>query len=254
MRAPRYQLIADELRARVDEGRYTAGRLLPSEATLRAEFGVSRATLRRALEQLRAEGLIDARQGLGWFVAAEPVRQPLSHLDTIEARLAASGVVPEREVLGFAFVEAAERIAAVLGCTTVLEVTRRNLADGQPFARVTVWCPAELAGSLSRDDVTRASFHDLLPVTLGGAEQTIGAQAASAADATLLEIPLGSPVLVVERVTRDADGRPVLVSEHVFPGHRTVFAAELPRPGQAPDASGLPSGVRLVGGEASRGG
>ncbi len=240
-------MIADEIRARVDDGRYTAGRLLPSEASLRAEFGVSRATLRRALEELRAEGLLDARQGLGWFVAVEPVRQPLSRLDTIEARLAASGVSAEREIRDFAFVPADERVASVLACDSVLEVTRRNLADGEPFARVTVWCPAALAGSLSRDDVERHSFLELLDVAIGGAEQTIGAQAASPRDAELLEVPAGSPVLVVERTTRDVRGRPVLFSEHVFPGHRTVFAVELAADGGRGDTSGLPSGLRLVG-------
>ena len=58
--------------------------------------------------------------------------------------------------------------------------------------------------------------------------QTIGAAVADARDAALLEVPVGSPVLRCERTTSDPDGRPVLVSEHVFPAHRTEFVVDLP--------------------------
>jgi GntR family transcriptional regulator len=98
-----------------------------------------------------------------------------------------------------------------------------------------------LGADLSRAAVERASFLEQLPVRIGGATQTIGADAASAADATLLGIPEGSPVLTAERITRDRDGVPVLMSEHVFPAHRTRFAVELPA-----DDGALPQGLRLV--------
>ncbi len=99
----RYREIADELRRRV--GTAPAGSLLPSEAELSAEFAVSRVTIRRALDVLRDDGLVAARQGFGWFVAAEPVRQHLAELGTIEAQLAGSGIANERRVIDFAFTE-----------------------------------------------------------------------------------------------------------------------------------------------------
>ena len=89
MRRIRYQEIASELRARAAAS--PAGSLLPSEAELSAEFRASRVTVRRALELVREEGLIAARQGFGWFVATEPVRQHLEHLGTIEDQLQDSG-------------------------------------------------------------------------------------------------------------------------------------------------------------------
>lgn len=242
MRAHRYQQIADELRQRVEAGEFAAGRLLPSESELSGQYSASRVTIRRALESLRADGLVESRQGFGWFAAADPLRQSLGRLGTIEGQLAASGVLSERRILDFAFVRAPERVRAVLGEETVLRVNRVNLADGEPFARVTVWCPESLGSGLSRDQVAAQSFYDLLGVAFGGATQTIGADAASDADAEVLEIPPGSPVLVCERVTEDADGHPVLLSEHVFPAHRTEFVVDLPHP----EASISPSGLRLV--------
>jgi GntR family transcriptional regulator len=244
VRTIRYREIADALRARAEAGEFGAGRLLPSEAELSGAYDASRVTVRRALELLRDEGLLDARQGLGWFVAGDPLRQSLGVLETIEHQLAASGRKPQRRILEFAFVNADARVRSILGVEQVLRVRRLNLADGEPFARVTVWCPADLAVDLSRADVERAPFYELLDVGLGGATQTIGAAAASASDARLLEIPEGSPVLRCERITSDARGRPVLFSVHIFPAHRTEFVVDLPRA----EHSIAPTGLRLVEG------
>ena len=242
VRTIRYRDIAADLRRRVDEGAFSAGRLLPSESELSATYSASRVTIRKALEDLRTEGLVDSRQGFGWFVAGTTVRQPLAHLGTIEAQLEAEGRASERRILDFAFVKPPARVRAILQVDKALKVTRVNLADGEPFARVTVWCPEELGAELSRAQVRDQSFYDLLPVTFGGATQTIGADAAAAHDAELLQIPVGSPVLVCERVTADSTGKPVLIGEYVFPAHRTEFTVDLAHP----EASIGPSGLRLL--------
>lgn len=242
MRQIRYQLIADDLRARISAGEFAPGRVLPSESELSAHYAASRVTVRRALETLRSDAIVESRQGFGWLVATDPLRQDLSSLGTIEHHLSAAGIRSERRILAFGFVPAPPRAREILGESQVLEVVRLHLADGEPFARVTVWCPESLAADLSRADVERASFLEQLPVHLGGATQTIGADLAEPADAELLRVPPGSAVLVAERITRDRDERPVLVSQHVFPAHRTQFVVELP----VADASMLPSGLRLV--------
>jgi len=241
-RTIRYQAIASALRERVGSGEFAAGALLPSEADLSHEFAASRVTVRRALEVLRADGLLDSRQGFGWFVASAPIRQTLGRLATIEAQMAESGIRPERRILEFAFVTANAHIGDVLQAQQVLRVKRLNLADGAPFAVVTVWCPAELAQHLSRADVERSPFYELLPTPLGGASQTIAADAATPEDAELLGVPPASPVLRCERVTRAASGAPVLFSVHVFPAHRTEFVVDMPRT----EPSIAPTGLRLV--------
>lgn len=245
VRTIRYREIADDLRGRIDDGAFTAGRLLPSEAELSGAYNVSRVTIRKALEALRSDGLVDSRQGFGWFVATETVQQPLARLDTIEAQLEAEGRRSARQVLDFAFVDAPDHVREELGVDRVLKVRRLNLADGEPFARVTVWCPEHLGSGLSRDQVEQSSFYDSLAeagLRLADATQTIGAGAASGADADLLQIPVGSPVLVCRRVTRTATGDAVLLGEYVFPAHRTEFTVDL----TDPEASIAPSGLRLV--------
>jgi GntR family transcriptional regulator len=241
-RTIRYRQIASELRTRIDAGEFGAGQILPSESAMSKEYGASRVTIRKALDILRDEGRVESRQGFGWSVTADPLPQSLARLGTIEDQLEASNRTSQREVLSFAFVSAPERVAAVFGEGIVLEVIRRNLADGQPFARVTVWCPERLGGRLTRDDVAASPFYGLLGVDLASATQTIGAGAADDSDAELLGIPAGSPVLVCRRVTCDSLGEPILVSEHVFPSHATEFVVEL---AQASDSM-APTGLRVV--------
>jgi GntR family transcriptional regulator len=234
--------VADAVRARIADGEFATGGVLPSESDLSGQFGVSRVTVRKALEMLRDEGLVDARQGFGWFVAGRPMRQVLGRLATIEEQLRDGGHEPQRQVLEFAFERAPREVAAVLGPGQVLRVKRLNLADGAPFAIVTVWCPARLAQHLSRADVERSPFYELLDVPLKGATQTIAADSADEHEAGLLGVPVGSAVLRCTRVTTGLDDTALLVSRHVFPGHRTEFVVDLP----SAEPSMAPSGLRLV--------
>jgi GntR family transcriptional regulator len=240
VRTIRYQEIAQVLRERI--AAVGAGHVLPSESELSAEFGVSRVTVRRALETLRDERLVESRQGFGWFSATAPVQQRLTQLDTIERQLEERGMHPQRQIIEFAFVAAPPHVAAQLHCDNVLRVKRINRADGEPFAIVTVWCPADLGQNMSRRDVERQPFYELLGIPLRGATQTIGAASASPSDAALLTVPVGSPVLRCERLTTSTSGEPILLSEHIFPAHRTEFVVDLP----LAEPSTTPTGLRLV--------
>ena len=202
-RSFRYQEIAESIRAEVAGGALAVGALLPSESVLSATHGASRVTVRKALEQLRSEGLVDSRQGFGWFVGHDRVRQSLDTLETIEDQLAAAGRTSERQVLRFGFVQAPAEVGPILG-DEVLEVVRLNLADGEPFAHITVWCHADLAADLSRSDVEESTFVDLLIDELGSATQVISAVAADATIASALQVEAGSPLL---RVRRTRQGR-----------------------------------------------
>ena len=245
----RYLDVAAALRTSLAAGAYGAGGALESEAELGLRHGVSRVTVRRALEELRREGLVTSRRGAGWFVAVDPVRQALGRVTTVEAALEASGATAERQVLEFGFEPASAEVAASLDLepgAEVLRVRRLTLADGAPFAIVTVWIPAELGAQLSRADAQRAPFYELLATRgtpLGSATQLIGADLADADDVHLLGLEPGAAVLACRRVTCARDGRPVIASEHRYPAHRTTFEIEFPCVEPTSEASGL----RLVG-------
>lgn len=255
----RYREIADLLRMRLAGGDPGSGRALPSEADLGTEFGASRVTVRRALELLRVEGLVTSRQGSGWFVAADPVRQALGRITTVEAALEAAGATPQRRVLEFAFEPATVEVARALALARdadVLRVKRLNLADGEPFALVTVWLPGSIGALISRDEIEVGTFYDVLPlrgVELGRAVQQVGADLATPDDARHLRIAPRAPVLTARRVTFANDRTPVLFSLHRYPAERTSVEIELPslafEPGAAARARGThaPPGSRDAG-------
>lgn len=246
----RYMELAAALRERIGAGAYGDGGAIESEADLGRTYVVSRVTVRRALEELRREGLLTSRKGAGWFVVCDPVRQTLGRVFTIESALAEAGIVPRRQVLAFAFQPAPADIAAGLALppgAEVLRVQRLNLAGEEPFAIVTVWVPEQLGAQLSRAEVERSTFYDLLPlrgVELASATQTIAAVAATDEEAALLRIPADSPLLACRRVTRDRAGRPVLLSDHRYPGHRTEFEVEFPHLSAGTEWG--PSGLRVL--------
>ena len=226
-RRPQYELVRSDLASDIASGSLAAGALLPSEVDLAARFQVSRVTVRRALALLKAEGLVGSRQGYGWFVGRSPLTQSLDVLAPIDEHIARAGSKPERRLLRFAFAPASEAVAAVLATRSVLEIARLNLADGRPIGRNTAFIDERLGRGLSLEAVDGNSLHRLLPVTVTSASQTISAIAASSADAQLLQVARGAPLLRFERTTRDDAGRPVIYSEAVYNPEFTEFSLEL---------------------------
>jgi GntR family transcriptional regulator len=153
---------------------------------------------------------------------------------TVEAALEAAGAASGRRVLEFTFERAPVDVAKTLGLAAdaeVLRVTRLNLANGEPFALVTVWVPATLGAHLSRADVERSTFYDLLPlqgVEPGRVVQTITATSAEPEQSGQLGVPVGSPLLACRRVTYDRHGDAVIVAEHRYAAHLTALEVEFP--------------------------
>ncbi len=247
-KSPRYLEIAEHLRREIASGAITPGGVLSSEAKLSRQHRASRITVRRALEVLRSERLVEPRQGYGWVVVASPLRQSLGRFMTIEAQMEEIGVTPSRKIISASVEPAEGRLKEILGEGDLLVLTRLNLADGAPFARVTVWVPASLGSQFSIPELEQHSFYQLLGESgelnapLARAVQTIAAVAIEKEDAKLLGVPTDAPALRCERTTYDDSGRAVLFSVSIFPGHKTEFVTVLTDEAE----SMAPSGVRLV--------
>ena len=243
----RYRQVADAVRQRIGAGEYSSG-AIETEAELGRAYGVSRITVRKALELLRDEGIVTSRKGSGWRVAVDPLRQVLGTFPTVEAALRDDGHDFRRQILKFSYEQAPPDIARRLSLETpadVLLVRRLNYADDHVFDLVTTWVPADIAAPLSRADIEAHGVFGSLRqhnVAIGEVLQTITAAIASPEEAKLLGIHADSPILVVEQMTIDPAQRPIKLSQHRYPAHRMHLEVRI----SAAAATAEPPGLRLV--------
>ena len=212
---PLYRRVYDTIIGRIVGGELRAGAMLPSEADLGAELGVSQGTARRALTELERNGVVERRQGRGTFVAVTTPERALFHFFRLR-RPDGTRVVPDllSESVRRRRASAAERTA--LGSDTadpVFEVSRVRAIDGRPRARETMILSARLFPGLAEraplPNTLYAFYQQAFGVAVVRAEEALSAVAAQAADAEGLGIAEGTPLLQVERRASDISGRVV---------------------------------------------
>ncbi len=210
---------------------------LPSERDLCARFGVSRVTVRRALRELEAVGLIAAAAGRGWFVRVRRVEEPENELLSFTAIAGTRGLRATARVLTATTRETtldeAERFGVAPGAP-VVALDRLRLLDGVPLAIDRSLVPASRVPGILERDWTIASLYEAMadagcaPVR---ADYVVRADAADEDEARLLGIGRGGPVLRADQLSYDAAGRPVQICQLTYRGDRYRFHASLARRG-----------------------
>ena len=214
--APLHAQIKNTLRARILDGSYAPLSQLPSESELGASFDVSRITVRQALRDLQREGLIYTLQGKGSFVSRPKAFQNVSSLMGFAESMSAMGYEVVNQLLDLRFVAADAQVAQRLQLAEgdeVTEIRRVRLLNRAPVSLEVTYVPAWLGRKLAQADlVTRDIFLIIeneggLP--LGHAELAIDATLADAELAAALRTSEGAPVMRIERLTHDTQGRPI---------------------------------------------
>jgi GntR family transcriptional regulator len=217
---PMYYQVAQQLEHAIETGELAAGTRLDGELALANQLGVSRPTLRRAIEYLVDRGYLVRRRAVGTQVVHPKVRRPVE-LSSLYDDLAASRKDPRTKVLSLETVPASDRVAHALGLedgVEVLAMERLRYADGQPLAVMRNWLPVGLV-DLDAERLERAGLYQLMRaagINLHLASQTIGARAASGAEARLLQAAKGEPLLTMERTTYNEHGLPVELGDHLY--------------------------------------
>ncbi|WP_322052975.1 GntR family transcriptional regulator [Paraburkholderia bannensis] len=221
--------LAQMLRTTIVEGAMRTGESFPPERDLAASFGVSRDTVRRAIDVLIRQGLVEARQGAGTFVAAR-VEQPLSEITSFSDDMQLRGFRPGSYWIRRELRRPTPSEAFALGLepdTMVMHLERVRTADGVPMAiERAVVSAAFLDGNLEFGD----SLYRALDAAGNGpvkALQRLRAAVASAADGELLGIRAGDPVLRIERRSFSAEGRPVELTDSFYRGDRYDYVVAM---------------------------
>jgi len=218
---PLYFQVSRRIEAAIESGELAPGDRLENEISLADRWGLSRPTMRRAIEELVDKGLLVRRRGIGTQVVHARVKRRME-LTSLYDDLSRSDQKPTTELLVREIVPATGHVADRLGLragTEVLHLERLRCARDEPLAVMRNWLPVELAAALSGEALESRGLYELIRATgahLRIATQRITARGATAPEAKLLLVRKGSPLLTMERTTYDGSGHAVELGNHAY--------------------------------------
>jgi GntR family transcriptional regulator len=221
---PLYHQIYLALRDQIANGNYAQDDFLPTEQELIRQYGVSRITAKRALDELKMDGLVERSRGRGTRVqAANRVPAVRAPIEGLVENILAMGLKTEVDLLEFDYVPANRDVAAALACAigdTVQRAVRVRRLDGEPFSHLVTHVPEAIGRSFTRRELATRPLLLLLErsgAAVSHAEQVLTATLASGSVAELLNVPTGAALLQITRTVYDQNERPV---EHIVGSYR----------------------------------
>lgn len=229
------------------------GESIPSERQLGIDLGVSRLTVRAALDELVREGYLVRRRGAGTFVAEPKVAKGIN-INSFSDDMRERGMVPASRTLDLRVIPAGARMGRILHVSPsepIVAVKRLRLADGEPMAIELLHVRQALVPDMSAKDLEENSFYDLLAsrydLSIVGGSQTIEPTVTNEEESSALGVPLHSPALLFERVTRSASGDIVEFTSSTYRGDRYRLVTELGAGGRPATALGLADVASIAG-------
>ncbi|WP_163572428.1 GntR family transcriptional regulator [Fodinicola feengrottensis] len=228
---PLYFQVAEQLQSAIETGELPTGSRLENEIQLAGQLGLSRPTMRQAIQYLVDQGLLVRKRGVGTEVVANRVRRSVE-LTSLYDDLTAAGQTPTTSVLELQNTTADDVVAHHLGIepgTGVVRLKRLRCAQGEPLALLTNFLPAGFV-RLTKKDLERAGLYELLKaagIRLCTASQTIGAKNASNAEAQALQEGRRAALLTMTRVAYDERGVAVEFGHHLYRASRYTFAVSV---------------------------
>jgi GntR family transcriptional regulator len=209
------------------------GQAIPSERQLTLDLGVSRLTIRAALDELVRDGYLDRRHGSGTYVTEPKIAQPLT-LTSFSEDMRRRGMVPGSRTLELATTSAGARLAhrlQVSPAERLVRVKRLRLADAQPMAMEVLHIPEALVPGLTKADLEDRSFYDLLGERYGivivSGTQSIEPTVTNEEESEVLGVPLHTPAFLFERTTVSESGRIIEFVRSIYRGDRYRLVADL---------------------------
>jgi GntR family transcriptional regulator len=233
---PAWAQIEEELCARIQSGDLKVGARLPPERDLAELLGVSRGTVRQALQALAARGLVKRGVGRGTFVASAKIERDLNHVAGFTEQMERAGLDPGARVLSAVVDAAPASVAAALQIPAgapAARVERVRYAAGVPMTLESSWVPDQLFPGLVGLDLRQSLYAlmaDLYERAPARAVERFEPVLARLFEARALEVPVGSALMLVERTAYDADDVPLEHSRDLHRGDRARFVVEVDAP------------------------
>lgn len=216
---PLHAQIAEPLARAIESGEIGPGTRIEDEVSMAERLKVSRPTARRAMETLTNRGLIVRRRGAGTQVTPTRIHRPMA-LSSLHDDLVKSGIEPRTSVLEWEIEPATPAIASSLGITInddVVRIRRLRLLRAEPLAILANWLPVPLAPS--REELEDSGLYELLRqrgVQVAVGVQQISARLATVEESRLLNEPVASALLTLQRTAYDDAHKPVEFGIHVY--------------------------------------
>lgn len=231
---PLYFQLRSLLLQQIESGTLKPGDVVPTERELIDRYGISRITVRQAINSLMADGLLYRQRGLGTFVRSSRIEQELSTLTGFSEEMIARGLTPGAKLISAEMVDPDPTVAAklrLLPSQQLFRLVRARLADGEPMALDVNYLPPDLGEKLLEEDLQEALYtlFDRYGVELDWADQAIQSTVADEFVAPHLGIKKGMPILQMERVVYAVDGRPVEYSRTSYRADRYIYRVRLKR-------------------------
>lgn len=230
---PVYLQLADLIERKINKNEYPLGSKIPSERELINTFGISRMTVRKAIDVLIEKGLLTRIHGKGTYVSQAAVHSPLDSIQSMGKFIQASGLLPSNKVLLTKKEKAGVKYAKIFHLNSeddIFLLFRLRLADGKPFALEYTYTPYDIVPNLDSYDFEQCSFYDLLETNhIKPSQDTQRLEIVRVLNpqAALLNVEEGSPVFMLHNTVSDPSGRTIEYTRSYYSERTITFTSTL---------------------------
>jgi GntR family transcriptional regulator len=232
---PLYIQIADELISRIESGDLQPGTQLAPERDLSAELNVNRMTLRRALQVLQSQGLIIRKHGVGTFISETKIERQMETIFRFTSGMQNRGFTPGTKLIWVNTIEAEQKIAKDLAIPShgrVYDILRLRSINQEPVMIESYKIPLSRFPGLEKFDLENRSIYEIIEVEFGVKiarnRQSFEPITATRFEADLLQVKVGSALMLENRLSYDAENQPIEFGKDRYRGDRFRFVTETP--------------------------
>lgn len=235
---PKYFQLANILREKIQNGEFAPQDAIPSERHLEELYNLSRPTIRQAIDLLERQGYLYRIHGKGTFVSPPKLQKGMLELTSFSEDMRNRGLEPGQQILDFGYVAPSAKIAQQLGLSgpdaKVLRIRRIRLGNEEPIGLQDSYLTLGAGQTITRDEIQqRGSIYAILQDKFGifptEADETLEVTLATPEEAELLQIPVGSPLLLNERTLWSQDRKAIEFVSILYRGDRYKYFVRLTR-------------------------